>query len=300
MARGKHSTALFEVIHSARKPERIAQSLRTPKWWFKGRPESSAGSEPVSRFEDTPVAEPSIPSAPPPPPVRASSPPRSPRSSAIYFDFDRDRKELTLRLRYTTAVVSGFALFVALGMAYIVGRHLGRGPATAVAAEQPGIEELRQEAPRPAVIAVQKPQVSSHPNTQRLERPAPIFDPPPEARPARTTSVVPAGAETRLPRVQKLNYVVIQIYPPEERATAESTREFFNRAGIPCTLEKTGWAPSYISLVGTAGFARTSSPEFKSYLAAIQHAAENLKTSRFDRPQPTPYAWKGPPTDQSL
>ena len=37
MAKGKHSAALFEVINSSKRPGRVAQSLRTPMWWFKGR-----------------------------------------------------------------------------------------------------------------------------------------------------------------------------------------------------------------------------------------------------------------------
>src|SRR5947208_224927 len=37
MAKNKHSTALFEVIHSSKKPPKAspAASIPTPKWWFK-------------------------------------------------------------------------------------------------------------------------------------------------------------------------------------------------------------------------------------------------------------------------
>jgi hypothetical protein len=36
MARGKHATALFEVIHNAKLSEKTdkANLLKTPKWWF--------------------------------------------------------------------------------------------------------------------------------------------------------------------------------------------------------------------------------------------------------------------------
>src|SRR5712672_2039464 len=48
MAKGKHATALFEVIHSARRPPKASSSggIPTPKWWFKSKMRSgdSGGS----------------------------------------------------------------------------------------------------------------------------------------------------------------------------------------------------------------------------------------------------------------
>src|SRR3954447_15677508 len=40
MARGKHATALFEVIHTAKLKDKTTEksgAFKTPKWWFKGR-----------------------------------------------------------------------------------------------------------------------------------------------------------------------------------------------------------------------------------------------------------------------
>ena len=37
MAKGKHSPALFEVVHGKKRFDKSAANLRTPNWWFKGR-----------------------------------------------------------------------------------------------------------------------------------------------------------------------------------------------------------------------------------------------------------------------
>ncbi|HEY8751392.1 MAG TPA: hypothetical protein VIM11_25655, partial [Tepidisphaeraceae bacterium] len=162
MARGKHSTALFEVIHSANKPDRIAQSLRTPKWWFKTRPkavEAASASVPEYREQerDDPVQREVVEEiAREPAPARTRSS-RIARSSAVGFGFDRVRQELTLKLRYTTALVTGFAVFAIIGLSYVVGRHLGAGPKTAGATEQASVKELLQQPVQPGVFAVTKP-----------------------------------------------------------------------------------------------------------------------------------------------
>jgi len=45
MARGKHATALFEVIHTARRLPKASPSggIPTPKWWFKSKRKSNDG-----------------------------------------------------------------------------------------------------------------------------------------------------------------------------------------------------------------------------------------------------------------
>jgi hypothetical protein len=101
-----------------------------------------------------------------------------------------------------------------------------------------------------------------------------------------------------LPRKPGLNYALISIYPEDERGKAEAARDFLSGHGIPCTLEKTGWAPSWISLVGTAGFPKASDPDFKIYTANILKVSADMKTSNFEKPQPTGYGWKS--TDHSI
>ena len=141
MAKGKHSTALFEVIHSGKQqPERMAQKLRTPKWWFKGLTGNGEATEvpTPAETENDPTLR-AVAAPPPPPAVRKSSYPSSSasRSSMMHFTFDRERQEITLRLRYTTAIVSTFLVCVVVAMAYVLGRHISHGPQVASAADQP-------------------------------------------------------------------------------------------------------------------------------------------------------------------
>ena len=311
MAKGKHSTALFEVIHSANRPERVAQSLRTPKWWFKGRqtppsqgaPAESRYSEPDPAPPAPVAAEPVQVSTPPPPRHSFDSDRRHGRSSAVHFDFDRSRKEITLRLRYTTAVVSGFAVCVLIAMSYVIGRHIGKGPRTALASEQPNVQELMQQPPQPGVANVARPH--AHPSQQlssNTEAPRHRIEAPQQApttlkpHPQQPASLIPAGIESRLPRTISLNYVIIQTYPPEERQAAEAARDYLTRNGIPCTLEKVpdfARNPSWSCLVGTAGFAHISSPEYREYVDNILRLGSKFKSSNFDRWNPSPKKWTG-------
>ena len=55
MAKGKHATALFEVIHASKQfggNKDKSGLLRTPKWWFKGRPKEK---DPTSRGVASPL-----------------------------------------------------------------------------------------------------------------------------------------------------------------------------------------------------------------------------------------------------
>jgi len=302
MAKGKHSTALFEVIHSANRPDRVAQSLRTPKWWFKGRqtPTPAPAGEPsfAPPEPEAPTAEVEPDGA-----MSAASAPPSyrdrGRSSAVHVDFNRNRKELTLRLRYTTALVSAFAVCMLIALSYVVGRHLGHGPQSASAAEQPTIEQLRQQPPQPGVTAVPRPhaaapQVSPPTNSQRrqVESSGPAKGIQSVANPQATP-----GVDQGLPRVVGDNYVIIQTYPPQEAQAAKEACDFFNRNGISCTLEKNLAAyttdPNWLCLVGTSGFPRIHSDEFRAYTQNISRIAASFKTSHFNRPDPQPYKWRG-------
>ena len=51
MAKGKHAAALFEVIHADRrfgKKTSPADSLSTPKWWFKGKGKARPSGTPTA------------------------------------------------------------------------------------------------------------------------------------------------------------------------------------------------------------------------------------------------------------
>jgi hypothetical protein len=304
MAKGKHSAALFEVIkgNGSGSAGRIAQSLRTPKWWFKSTPSVAADPAPTISLNEPAsvapqsVAPQSVSVAAPRPATRSmSSAPSSSRSSAVHLDFDRNRKEITLRLRYTTALVSAFGVCALIGSAYVVGRHLNRGPQTASAETLPanGTQYARQ-APQPGVADVtrqrlQRPLTGDTPPVRRnTESPVP-----PAPRPASPLSLVPASAETRMPRTIGLNYVIIGTYPNEEKDNAQAACDFLTRNGIPCTLEKTDFARSWTCLVGTAGFSHISSPDYKTYVDNIIKLAKSFPTSHFNQLQPAAYKWKG-------
>jgi hypothetical protein len=299
MAKGKHSAALFEVIkgNGSGSAGRIAQSLRTPKWWFKSTPSVAADPAPtVPLNEPASVAPQPVAMAAPRPATRSmSSAPSSSRSSTVHLDFDRNRKEITLRLRYTTALVSAFGVCALIGSAYVIGRHLNRGPQTASAETVAlnGPQYVRQ-APQAGVADVtrqhlQRPLTGDSPPAHRNTEP-PV---PPAPRPASPLSLVPASAETRMPRTIGLNYVIIGTYPSEEKDNAQAACDFLTRNGIPCTLEKTDFARSWTCLVGTAGFSHISSPEYKTYVDNIIKLAKSFPTSHFNQLQPAAYKWKG-------
>lgn len=313
MAKGKHSAALFEVINSGKHSESVAQSLRTPKWWFKGsqstRPSAvktaaAASIAPPAYHE----AEPAAPSHPDPtlaprPSVSRSMPASSgsPRSSTVHLDFNRDRQEITFRLRYTTALVSAFTLCVLIGGAYIIGRHLNRGPQSALAStQQPPAPQYLRQAPQPGVTEVTHQRLihtnngEAAPRDQQRSQTAPQGGAPAPSSPTVST-LVPASAETRMPRTIGLNYAIIQTYPAEELPAAQAACDFLNKNGIPCTLEKTEYVknPNWVCLVGTAGFTKISSGDYLTYVDHIIALADKFPSSRFNRFNPKPFKWRG-------
>ncbi len=183
MAKGKHSAALFEVIHNGKKP-RVAPSLGTPKWWFKSRhPSQLANSShtPEPEVEEPRRAERVEEDRPEPveeAPVTRIRPSRGPRAeraerdSGIRFGFNRNNQEFTFKLRYTTALVTAFAVCVLVGLSYVVGRHLGGGPK--VASAESSVKELMQQPAQPEVTRVApKSRVSQNSNpTPRTSTPA--------------------------------------------------------------------------------------------------------------------------------
>ena len=301
MAKGKHSAALFEVINNSKRPERVAQSLRTPKWWFKGSQTPSTTTE-----VDASASMPESDFATSAPAVAIDEPRMSAtrqnvsrysasRSSAVHVDFDRDKQEITFRLRYTTAIVSAFAICAVVGMAYVIGRHISRGPQVASAADVPAAQAVLQQPSQHGVTEVPRTR-----STHTTETPQPARRESGNTAPVRSTatstsSLIPAGAETGMPRAIGLNYAIIQTYPPDETKTAEAARDFLTQHGIPCTLERTDFVrnENWICLVGTAGFAKISNGDFKTYADNIIKLGEKFPSSKFDRFKPAPYKWKG-------
>lgn len=274
MAKGKHAAALFEVIHQDKRFGGTGRGLlRTPKWWFKGRRGAAAAST------ESPGA------------AVVSTAPEIPSSPGFALRFDGERQQVTLRLSYTAALISGFALIVVIGLAYLLGRQtrpamslpilssattdqLKSGPA------QPEVMEInRPAAPEEAAAeeAVAESALSSEPNQV-----SPTFnDPRPPA-----TLVVQGGK-----RNIGLNYAVIQSYA--DAKIAQDACNILNKNGVACSIERElkGWKGLYF-VVGQDGFNRISSPEFKNYLKRIEQVSDQFAPRKsYKAFQPVAYKW---------
>ncbi|MDB5358500.1 MAG: hypothetical protein JWN24_4953 [Phycisphaerales bacterium] len=322
MAKGKHAAALFEVIHGSRNIDtKGGSALRTPKWWFKGRPEAevpgpvetepaTSGPSPsgnvaprIAAVEAMPAAPEIIQSAPSRREPAATSS-RAVGRSGGQVKFDGDRHEVTMRVRYTTAIVSGFAVLVALGLSYVVGRHMAGGPETAsasgVTAPTNAVDEVPHVAIKPSVMEVHHPKVQG-PGTSHGMDPVKPHDPTHGTGTSAGTGagrnpppVPPAVPAADAPRVAGLNYVIAQSYPDEK--SAKEARDFLVKSGIGCTVVQ-GPADftheSWFSVVGTRGFDHIHTPECDAYKKAILDANDRFAgTFKFKRFDPHMYRWK--------
>jgi hypothetical protein len=275
MAKGKHAVALFEVIQSS-KSSRKGVSLRTPKWWFKGKatsgaPESSsaassaasaatsAGSAPTALPPSAPALAarhadhaPSAPIVVVEPAITASVP--APRATGIDLRLDPDRQRISFNFTYTSAIVTTFAVLVVVGLAYIIGRHVANGPTAALAG--PSSEEIRKGPVKAGVLDVKsnsgellhgsKP-AGAQPQQQQQQPRAgsantgdaddAIRAMPPTQTPQQQQARTGAGSTTQpAGRVIGLNYVVVQSYPDEKSAI--EARELLIKNNVPATVEK--------------------------------------------------------------
>ena len=290
MAKGKHATALFEVIHSGRYPHKEG-SLRTPKWWFKRKPAAAAGAPAAESSDADPTANVSatdgaiVRDAP-----SGEEAPATARSSNVDARADAERHHITFKVTYSSAIVTAFAVVVVVALAYVVGRKVSTGPAPAIATET--TEQLRSGQPQPGVLDLGSP--TSSPRT-------------PDATPPRTGDnaagapgttgaggappVNDNGASSN--RTVHLNYVVVQSYPDEK--SANEARDALIKAGIPCTIEQglRGLKPDWYSVVGTQGFQRISSAEYQAYVGRINQVSQQFAQGKrsFKAFQPMAYKW---------
>jgi hypothetical protein len=244
------------------------------------------------------------------------------RSSGVHFGYDADRQEVTLRMRYTTAVISAFSFVVLIGLAYVTGRHgaFAPGPLAAVSTEmlkkgpaQPSVLEVGRsggEAGNRGAITSgngvspaftpERPKVANGKASASQPQPQPA-----SAKMPANISTAPTGqtngaiVEDNARRAAGLNYVIVQSYPDQK--SAGEAAAFLNKAGVHCTVEPAppGFVnnPSWVSVVGTAGFQRIrNSPDYDNYVKGIQKLGEQYAgTSKFKRFQPQPYRWRGTP-----
>ncbi len=297
MARSKHSVALFEVIQSNR-ASRSGMSLSTPKWWFKRR---TAAAEAIGGSVSS---APAVATLPPPPTVPAALEPRNidtapaHRAPAVDMMVDSDRQRITFNITYSSAVVTAFSVLVVVALAYAIGQHVKQGPNTALAG--PPIEQIKQGSVNAAAMNVgaswgtpaAAPQRAAQPPVQQDvegQAPAPV----PVAKPAAgnvAPTISPSGE-----RVKGLNYIVVQGYPPEEKAMAQEACDLLNKNGIPVTLETNleGFNRSWFIVVTTSGFDRISGQDYGNYEKAIRTVGEKFgKTKGFKKFEPMAKKWK--------
>lgn len=333
MAKGKHATALFEVMNrqkaaaangnsngdGGRLGAIAAMGISTPKWWFKSRSDvkTIAPGEPVTPSMVTAAEVPADvvdeprPSARMVPPLASSidvsqvnpgAP--APRVQPIAVAVDPDRQQISLRLSYTSALIGGFSLFIALGLAVLIGKSLSRGPSTAIA--NTSTQVLRQNPPTPGVMNVQRRADVVGANDAAVEGATARQTQPPSTgtrNPQHQANV----SDPRPPstfftddqhRQNGLNYVIVQSYPNKE--TAEKAAEFLSSHGVPCTVERNlpnwrlPWADGCV-VVGIRGFAKVSNnPALEAYKKSILDISMKFTAGRsgFSAFSPTMYSWK--------
>jgi hypothetical protein len=329
MARRKNAAALFEVIHSDNRFTARHQpgswSLRPPGWisrLFRQRP--SDAPAPVETI-DYAASEPAAQSAPRGgPSLLARLFALMPAMPRIGMSVDADRQLVRFQLSYTGALISAFGLVVAIGLAYMAGR--GSGPRPLPALTDLTTEELRQGpafadvldvgddattppvamAAAPTVTTPQPPQstATTAAGRQTASRTTVATAQQPAAtgsnqamRPSQFNEPKPPATYmvSDEKRTVGLQYVVIQSYPEEEKALAESAAQTLRDNGVNCTVERgLPYAPSWYCVVGIMGFARTKDvPEYEGYTNRIlQISSQFAGTSKFKKFEPKPLRWR--------
>jgi hypothetical protein len=239
-------------------------------------------------------------------PDAADAPARSRRSwrgfGAKKIAVDPDRREVTVRFRYTTAIIVGFAVCVAIGLAYMGGRQTNNA---AAGPNRITSEQVRRGAINANVLDIRSGRdgADAEPapptNDDDLARPASDRRPaPPASEPKSGAAAISnaPGVEKGLPRQNGLNYVIVQSYDDEKSAV--EVVKALDAVGITCTIERklNGWSTAenrYI-VVGIDGFARRkNSPEYDAYIKAIEKVGKRLSATTKSKPfELGVYKWK--------
>lgn len=293
MAKGKHSAALFEVIHSDkrfrnRSGEAMLErggSLKTPKWWFKGRERAEA-----KRTEPAAITQPDQPELDPTAGAVNADPPPAPTSEVSLHP---ERNTISFRLTYTSAIIGGFTVLVIVVMAYMIGTRGNGTPAAARAGEstatllqqpaQTGVLNVGSEAsgdqtPQPHQTPIKDSGKAEATRSEQVQQPPP---PPP---------VVEEEGFT-----MGRNYVIAQAYPDEK--SAKRAAQIIIDGGVDVRVvrgPKKHANSSWYSVVGTRGFDRISGQDYKDYVARmIEAGAPLMKNSRFEQLKPATHKWVG-------
>jgi hypothetical protein len=221
-------------------------------------------------------------------------PEESPRSSANKVAFDRDKHQVTVKVRFNTAVISLVALLVVVGAAYIIGKRAGK-PSSAGASPAPAPQPAPQaKAGAGGPLDVPARPKTGSPKSNDLQ---PIPD-----RVARNNGAQPAppggpGSSQLSPsgifedakidsgvarRTVGYNYCIISRYRGDQQEIAIDVSDFLNQHGVPNTIESGSPqletpADGYV-IVGTRGFGKVFSGEqvYKDYRNAVNQAIGQL------------------------
>lgn len=298
MAKGKRAAALFEVIHKEVRHRPHVRNERSPLRWLQKRNathSATARSTAVADVSNDPTMRPhpllrgqqslGVVEIEPDRPLREPIA-RTPVTASLpvmpSVTVDRSRQLIRFRVSYTTAGIVGFALLVAVTLAYVMGRGIAKESGAAVASAT--TDELQRGPSNPEVLDVTRggePQRVVDQLTLAQRNPAPTPVPPPPA------------ANTRGERIVGMNYVIIQSYP--EQAEAQQAVDLLRQYGVACTVEKgTPYAPRWYSVVGLQPFDQMSSnPEYAAYVRQIQVISTKFASnSKFKRFEPKPFKWQ--------
>jgi hypothetical protein len=270
--------------------------LRTPKWWFKRRNGNGAGAG--AGAASAPTAQLALPI-----PMESAGPPAaiSPVSSSshaspggIQVHVDPDGQHVTLRLSFTATAVVLFTIGVVIVLAYLLGRQAR--PDTPLLSSV-STEQLRNSPAQPSVLNVERggasgaDAASAEPDGEPAGD-ASAFASSPSA--SSTTSIAnsivsqptaPTWNDAQPPatvvvddarRNIGLNYVVVQGYMDEKLASEACA--LLGKNKLSCTVERglRGWGDKWYLVVGTRGFSRTSSPQYKDYVTQIQAVSKQF------------------------
>jgi hypothetical protein len=297
MAKSKRSAALFEVIQSSRLPRRESP-LFTPRKWFRRfskpapffpAPAASVGTPVGTQSGVAPIAMADYQEADTaldmlPGPIEAPAHPKQP-IPGVDLQLDPDRHQITFKVSYNSAIVTAFTVLMAIGLAFVVGKKMSRGPIAATAS--PSSAELRSQAAHPEVL-----DVSSTGQTKPTELLTPASD---------SAQLAASGAPTTAPspfdaqRIIGRDYVIVQIYPSKK--DAQDAASLLDKNNIPCTVENgvAGWASkSWWCVVGTTGFDHIrGNADYTRYEAAINRVSDQFAAnSKFKKFEPRAYRWK--------
>jgi hypothetical protein len=238
--------------------------------------------------------------------------PTSRRRAPFQFILDRDRQELFLRVRYTTAIVAGFALVVMIALAYMTGRQFGRGPSSALASQsseevatgpvEPGMLNIGSRGSNPSGAGVGPGLGASGISSQPAPARAGVVTQVPlstgqQQQPRQTG---PTADSRQVPpenvrRTVGQQYVVIQGYAGDQRKLADEARDFLLKNGVSCTVEQgiNGWPSTWHLVVGTQAFDRASGGPYDSYIASATNLGEKFAgKSAWKRFEPRAVRWK--------